>query len=304
MNGSWSLSKNGRTAGLPDEVQAYQRLELDDERRTIEIDSTIDVNRLSTLDRVRQVTPITLVITTICLGAIYVSTTGAPPVVAFSEQDYTKRNTYTPYIRKEVRELSYEERERYYTALKVYKYEGRKDGKPYLTTYDQAVVQHGIAAMNTTYSQNHYRAAFLVWHSMLVYEIEQGLRSIDPDVVIPYWDWTLDSEEDTGVPLADSPIFSADYFGSSLGYEDNYLVNDSFVADWEVPLTANSDVWWTTATEYLRGGDGEDFSALNYLSTRTIARRPGGFFGGYAQWRECLNGDKYHTYGNFWPCVW
>ena len=61
------------------------------------------------------------------------------------------------YYRKELRELTREEWHAYCDAIWIYKNEGRKDGMPYLRTYDELVVQHSLAANNATvgYGQTH-----------------------------------------------------------------------------------------------------------------------------------------------------
>lgn len=44
---------------------------------------------------------------------------------------------------------------------------------------------NGAAMINPA----HGGAAFLPWHRQYVYEMERLLRTIDPNVTIPYWDW-------------------------------------------------------------------------------------------------------------------
>jgi hypothetical protein len=95
-------------------------------------------------------------------------------------------------FRKEVRQMSTQELEDYFDAVWTMKETGRQDGRGYLVYYDDFVAQHALAASNTTMDQAHLYAGFTVWHSLLVYEFELALRSISPNVSIPYWDWTID----------------------------------------------------------------------------------------------------------------
>lgn len=43
---------------------------------------------------------------------------------------------------------------------------------------------------------------FLTWHRVYVYEIEQRLQDINPDVTVPYWDWTSQESIQNGIPEA------------------------------------------------------------------------------------------------------
>merc|ERR1719481_1038727 len=46
---------------------------------------------------------------------------------------------------------------------------------------------------------------FLTWHRLFVYQMEQALQEIDPDVTIPYWDWTSSSSPPSWVPHTTLP---------------------------------------------------------------------------------------------------
>jgi hypothetical protein len=140
---------------------------------------------------------------------------------------YTSSATYT---RKEIRQCSKEELEAYFDAVWALKETGRQDGRPYLQMYDDFVAQHALAAANTTMDQAHLFAAFTVWHSLLTYEFELALRSINPNVSIPYWDWTID--EATGDPSG-TEILTDKYFGKA-NRSNDYIVDNGYVAYWPV----------------------------------------------------------------------
>ena len=75
---------------------------------------------------------------------------------------------------------------------------------PTLSRYDDYVEMHRNAmdvasdATNTV-SWAHIAPAFFPWHRAFLLEFENDLRSIDPKVTIPYWDWTVD-QSTTGSP--------------------------------------------------------------------------------------------------------
>jgi tyrosinase len=65
-------------------------------------------------------------------------------------------------------------------------------------TYDDFVhAHHGPAT-----PQAHAQYTFLPWHREYLYHFEQRLRQINPSVVLPYWDWTVDRTIPT--PLANA----------------------------------------------------------------------------------------------------
>jgi hypothetical protein len=74
----------------------------------------------------------------------------------------------------------------------------------------------------------HGRDMFLPWHRYFTWGYEMALKSIDPSVNLPYWDWTLDSQNPRG-----ADIFSAQYFGGN-GAGADQCVPDGVVRDWTV----------------------------------------------------------------------
>ena len=68
-----------------------------------------------------------------------------------------------------------------------------------------------LSKLHVTYSvYGHNTPALLPWHRQLLMQYQQALNKIDPDVVIPYWDSSLDSQAP-----ASSVIW--DYIGKSSG---------------------------------------------------------------------------------------
>lgn len=56
----------------------------------------------------------------------------------------------------------------------------------------------------------HFGPQFLPWHRLFLLELEGALRSVDPSVTLPYWDWSLDS-----ATPATSPVWGTTYLGGS-----------------------------------------------------------------------------------------
>lgn len=202
------------------------------------------------------------------------------------------------YERVEIRDMTEEQLDKYFNALWTYKKTGRQDGRDYMRTYDEFVAQHALATANKTVDQAHTWAAFIPWHSIVVYEVEMALRSIDPTVSIPYWDWTIDADLEY---LNDSVILTDAYFGSSLGYENDYTVRDSRMANWAISKEAESLVGWKSEYGYLRSKRSSNSASVVSRHTGSVARNG---LPKSDEFYSCLNTEDYDTFANFWPCIW
>ncbi|KAI0226408.1 hypothetical protein L0F63_002380, partial [Massospora cicadina] len=99
------------------------------------------------------------------------------------------------YERREIRELSWEELQNFYSALEAMKKSG---------VYDRICRIH---LENVSFA--HATPYFLPWHREFIYRFEQELRRINPRVTLPYWDWSLDAQAPER-----SEILSPAYFGN------------------------------------------------------------------------------------------
>lgn len=72
-------------------------------------------------------------------------------------------------------------------------------------------------------SQIHQDEEFLPWHRWFLLEFEWELKSINPDLTIPYWDWTGTSDP-TGVTSESSsgPLWSNSQIGN-LSWNDDFI---------------------------------------------------------------------------------
>lgn len=83
--------------------------------------------------------------------------------------------------RKDQAKLTASEQERFLCAFNVLNQNG---------TLGQFVEVHGQPV-----HQMHHTLRFLPWHRAFLVEFEKALRSIHPDVTLPYWDWTRAAEQ-------------------------------------------------------------------------------------------------------------
>ncbi|MBH8561559.1 tyrosinase family protein [Nostoc sp. CENA67] len=117
-------------------------------------------------------------------------------------------------VRKNVVDLTPQEKTDFVNAIKALK-TTIPEGST-LSIYDQFTATHvGAMAMMSEDATGpggmidaaHTNAGFLPWHREYLDRFEKALQSVNPNVTIPYWDWTD--------PKAIDVIFQPDFLGSN-----------------------------------------------------------------------------------------
>jgi hypothetical protein len=133
-----------------------------------------------------------------------------------------------PLVRREWRQLSSDEKSRFLAA--VQQLHDRPPGSSEPSTWNYAQ----FAQIHWDYQQpNHDRPLFFPWHRDYIYHYERALRTIDSTISLPYWDWTLDSQN----PAA-SDILSPSNFGSN-GQPGTNCVRTGVAAGWSSLANSN-----------------------------------------------------------------
>ncbi|MCM2424236.1 tyrosinase family protein [Streptomyces sp. RKAG293] len=122
--------------------------------------------------------------------------------------------------RPEIRQLSDGQRTRFFNAVKTLKNNNAVNNQ-----YNQFVAVH-----YNNQTAGHGVPAFLPWHREYLRLFEAALQKIDPTVVLPYWDWSRDSQAPER-----SVIFSSAYFGGN-GAGSNRCVTSGAFAGWQVRI--------------------------------------------------------------------
>ena len=112
---------------------------------------------------------------------------------------YTEYTVSARLVRREIRNLSDEERERFFAALhRVYVTEQAEGENLYGPNFRSAawlVREHLYGAADIECDHWHDDAGILTHHMAFTLELEQSLQSVDASVSVPYWDYTIDAHK-------------------------------------------------------------------------------------------------------------
>jgi hypothetical protein len=107
-------------------------------------------------------------------------------------------------VRKNIKKLTANEKRKFVEAFLKLKDQTQHDSvlmPGMMGRYDDYPMIHMNAMMNG-HTWAHRNSSFFPWHRELLYQFEKDLQAIDPDVTIPYWDWTREhSSGDAGFPF-------------------------------------------------------------------------------------------------------
>lgn len=107
-------------------------------------------------------------------------------------------------VRKEVRDLSKEELADLVEAVSTLTGTVGSTGKSIYADFVELTKKgRHLGMINGT-------SAYLPWYRRCLWELENELRKIKPNVTIPYWDWSLDSQSPEK-----SVVFSTEFFGAA-----------------------------------------------------------------------------------------
>ncbi|KAJ9066020.1 hypothetical protein DSO57_1013678 [Entomophthora muscae] len=112
--------------------------------------------------------------------------------------------------RQEIRTLTSTQLTKYFNAVNALKDQGN--------FYSESCAIH-----NDNVAQAHGVPAFFPWHRRFLRNYELALQAIDPTIIIPYWDWTIDSQAPE-----QSTVLSSSYFGGNGRSSDNCLDEGPF----------------------------------------------------------------------------
>lgn len=135
----------------------------------------------------------------------------------------------TRYVRREIRDVTPEDRQRYLDAVAVATTvdddAGRKSYGPRYRSVDYFVRLRLEGAQRDS-DPWHWNPAFLTRHVALAAQFERSLQSIDQRVALPYWDFTADYAPDNYERWPRSVLYREDWF-STANPENAYKIVDA-----------------------------------------------------------------------------
>ena len=140
-------------------------------------------------------------------------------------QDFTLA---VKYVRREIRTLTDEDREKFFEALyKIYTVDATAGNKMYGARFHTAeyfLWKHLTGAGTADCDHWHDGAGLVNNHVALTLEVEQSLQAVDPSISMPYWEYGMDNY--LYKDWMSSPVFSADWFGEANPRNDLHAIND------------------------------------------------------------------------------
>ena len=152
------------------------------------------------------------------------------------------------YVKRELRTLTATDKEKFLKAAKtLWEVNSNKGvamyGEKY-TSIERLVDIHSLASNDIMCDGFHEGSGFLTHHLALTNTFEAALRSVDPSVTLPYWDFSIEGEaivakgEKPSYLLEISPFFSHDWFGAVDA--DNHISNSRW-AHIQMPMQTQAD---------------------------------------------------------------
>ena len=117
-------------------------------------------------------------------------------------------------VRKNQSSLTADEKQAFVDAVKALKTTFRPGAT--LNAYDEFVRAHAQAFAG---HQAHGGPAFLPWHRQFVRDFELQLQTINPNVTVPYWDFTVDNQPD-------ATLWAPDFLGGNGDATDMNIVKN------------------------------------------------------------------------------
>ena len=236
-------------------------------------------------------------------GLTYTFTETRPYLVEITDigESYT---VHAKRVRREIRDLTEEDRSKYFDAMKaIYSIDEEDGKKQFGENYHSAwwyVAKHLEGAADKTCDHWHDDAGIVTHHIAVTWELENSLTAVDSSVAAHYWDYTRDtSQADDGSDYVTSNIFNDDWFGpiESSDHPEHHIVNQGVFAYTRIKSKGNGTTsitnpygllrspWNTNPTPYVmrhkavfgRSGDGySTFPACtdfqDYLSSEWVGK--------------------------------
>ena len=130
------------------------------------------------------------------------------------------------YVRRELRDLTDDDRSRYFAALAVLYNVDQEDGERIYGSQFKSigwlVREHLYGAADKSCDHWHDDAGFINHHVGITMQLEKALQTVDASVAAHYWDYTVDAELDD---WTSSTIFDDEWFGPASPNNTAHIVD-------------------------------------------------------------------------------
>ncbi|MBY8877579.1 tyrosinase family protein [Actinacidiphila acidipaludis] len=139
------------------------------------------------------------------------------------------------YTRRNQRNLTSSQRTQFVQAVLELKRAGSYD--KYVSLHSRYFAADGETGLRVA----HMTPTFFPWHRQFLLHFERELRTIEPDVTIPYWDWTTDRS-------ATSSLWDPDFMGGNGRDSDGQVMTGPFAygtGDWPIVYGVTNERYLT-----------------------------------------------------------
>lgn len=213
------------------------------------------------------------------------------------------------YVRRELRSLTHDDRNRYFDAAKALVELDKDPTIAAATNWTRGVAYYvrkhlRNAIANKRSDRMHDGMGFLSQHMAITSDYERALQAMDPQVSMPYWDYTIDGAkynksgwEQTS--LWDSDLWTPGWFGNATGA--SHVVEEGRWAYQEVSTDDDPDSKASNPYGYLR-------APWNLNPSKYVTRFHelcGVYYDQYKNWPNCALHHsaltEMNTYSTFIP---
>jgi tyrosinase len=139
------------------------------------------------------------------------------------------------YTRINQRHLTSSQRTRFVEAVVELKRMGSYD--KYVRLHAKYFAADGETGLRVA----HMAPTFFPWHRRFLLAFESELQMLDPEVSIPYWDWTVDNS-------AKSPLWAPDFMGGNGRSSDGQVMDGPFAygtGNWPITFGVTTEKYLT-----------------------------------------------------------
>lgn len=184
------------------------------------------------------------------------------------------------YVRRELRQLNDEDKDRYLSALEVVHRVSLAEGQalygPRFKNFEYFTEKHLWRMTLDKCTPWHGGDVFITSHAAFSLELEQSLQAVDPRVANAYWDYTLDDHLYQNDWRSSSPILTADWFGQYANSTTHVSTHKEFKPSTATHAVDNGHFAYIPVPDLNSAGNHPERNSYGYI-TDAINNNPSPF---------------------------